>query len=241
MLPPLPAACRFEATRWSLVLRARGSDEAERRLALEALCGAYWYPLYAYLRRSGRAQHDAEDLAQEFFVRLLDGRLLGSADPARGKFRTLLLTALHGQQANAWKSAGAAKRGGGDGNFRSLEGAEDKWLADASKESAPDEAFDRAWAVTVADRASLALQAEYAAAGKGMVFAELFPRVNGGRGGDGLREVGERLGQSEAAVKMALSRMRRRFAEALRAEIGETVGSQEDLDDELRYLLSLFL
>ena len=237
MLPP----AQFEPTRWSLVLRARGADAEARRRALGEMCEAYWYPLYAYLRRSGHPQHDAEDLAQEFFVRLMDGRLLGAADPARGKFRTLLLTALHRQQVNAWKSAGAVKRGGGAGHLRSLEGAEEKWLADSSRESAPDLAFDRAWATTVADRASHALQAEYAAAGKVAVFAELFPRVNGGRSGDGLREVGQRLGLTEAAVKMALSRMRRRFAAALRAEIGGTVGSQEDLQDELRYLLSLFL
>lgn len=222
-------------------MRARGADESARRRALGEMCEAYWYPLYAWLRHSGRPQQDAEDLAQEFFVRLMDGRLLGAADPARGKFRTLLLTALHGQQVNAWQKEGAQKRGGGSANRIPLEGAEEKWLADASRDGAPDVAFDRAWAVTVADRASLALQADYTAAGKAAVFAELFPRVTGGRSTDGLREAGLRLGLTEAAVKMTLSRMRQRFADALRAEIAETVGSQEDLQEELRYLLALFL
>ena len=229
----------FEQTRWSLVLRARAGDEAGRRAALESLCRAYWYPLYAYLRRAGRGVEDAQDLAQEFFVRLLDGRLLSAADPARGKFRTLLLTALHGQDVNAWRAAGAAKRGGGI--VVPLEGAEEKWLVDSSREGAPDAAFDRAWATTVVDRASAALQAEFAAAGKAAVFAELFPRLSGGRSEEGLRKIGERLGMSEAAMKMALSRMRQRFADALRAEITETVGSRGDLQEEFRYLLSLFL
>ena len=197
-------------------MRARGSDDAERHLALEALCRAYWYPLYAYLRRSGRLQQDAEDLAQEFFVRLLDGRLLGSADPARGKFRTLLLTALHGQDVNAWKSAGAAKRGGGAGNILALEGAEEKWLADGSKEGEPDAAFDRAWAATVVDRASMTLKQEFDAAGKGAVFDELFPRVSGGAKEEGFRAIGERLGMTEGNTKMAFHRMRQRFVDALR-------------------------
>ena len=240
-LPEKPHAVpQFEPTRWSLVLRARGGDEAQRRVALEALCSAYWYPLYAYLRRSGRGVEDAEDLAQEFFVRLMDGRLIGAADPARGKFRTLLLTALHGQDVNAWRAAGAEKRGGGE-RLVALDGAEEKWLADGSKEGEPDAAFVRAWAATVVDRASMTLKQEFDAAGKGAVFDELFPRVSGGAKEEGFRAIGERLGMTEGNTKMAFHRMRQRFVDALKAEIGETVGSREDLQGELRYLLSLFL
>jgi hypothetical protein len=102
-------------------------------------------------------------------------------------------------------------------------------------------AFDRAWAATVVDRASMALKQEFEAAGKGAIFAELFPRVSGAAKEDGFRASGERLGMTEGNTKTTFHRMRQRFVDALKAEIGETVGSREDLQGELRYLLSLFL
>lgn len=236
----LPHA-QFEPTRWSLVLRARGEDEETRRSALGEMCEAYWYPLYAYLRRSGRGQEDAQDLTQEFFARLMDGRLLGPADPSRGRFRTLLLAAMKNLDANAWAAAKAGKRGGGATVVPlDVALAEERWLAEPA--GPPAEAvFDRAWANAVMDRAGTKLQAEYAAGGKVALFAELFPRLNGGPAGDGLAAVAERLGMTEAAVKMALSRMRPRYAEALRWEIAQTVGSHGDVQEELRYLLSVFL
>ena len=232
---------KFEPTRWSLVLRARAEDSARRRVAIEELCRAYWYPLYAFLRRSGRGVEDAQDLAQDFFARLLDGRLLESADPARGKFRTLLLAALKHLDADAYKAAHAEKRGGRL-EFLPLDAAlaEERWHADASTELSPERAFDRAWANTVMDRASQQLREEFAATDKSAQFAELFPRLNGGGSDDGLAAVAQRLGTTEAAVKMALSRMRRRFADALRAEIAQTVGSRGDVQEELRYLLTAF-
>lgn len=238
---PEPPAL-FEPTRWSLVLRARAGDEAERTAALEALCSAYWYPLYAFLRRSGRGVEDAQDLTQEFFSRLMDGSLLSSADPAKGKFRTLLLAALKNLDANAWKAAHTQKRGGGI-NVVPLDSvlAENRWQEDASLGGQPEAAFDRAWANTVMDRASRQLHTEFVAGNKAELFAELFPRLNGGGAVGGLAAVGERLSMTEAAVKMALSRMRQRFADALRAEIAQTVGSRGDVQDELRYLLTVFL
>ncbi len=241
--PGAPAL--FEPTRWSLVLRALAEDTSRRKVALGELCGAYWYPLYAFLRRSGRGVEDAQDLTQDFFARLMDGSLLATADPAKGKFRTLLLAALQNLDANAWKAARTQKRGGG-AEVVPLDKAmaEDRWLADASLEGLPEAAFDRAWANTVMDRASRQLHAEFVAGNKAELFAELFPRLNGGGGGGaagGLAAVGERLGMTEAAVKMALSRMRQRFGDSLRAEIAQTVGSRGDVQDELRYLLTVFL
>ena len=233
---------QFEPTHWSLILRARAEDTLQRGVALEELCHAYWYPLYAFLRRSGRGVEDAQDLTQDFFARLLDGALLSSADPSRGKFRTLLLAALRNLDVNAWRAARAAKRGGG-APILSLDSdlAEERWLADASLGGKPELAFDRAWAHTIMDRASQDLQTEFEAAGKAELFAELFPRLNGGTAEGGLAAVGLRLGMTEAAVKMALSRMRRKFADALRAEVAHTVGSLDDVQDELRYLLAIFL
>ncbi len=230
----------FEATRWSLVLRARGGDDTQRRVALEQLCRAYWYPLYAFLRRSGRSVEGSEDLTQEFFVRLLDGRLLGAADPARGKFRTLLLSALHQLDADAWRAANAQKRGGGvvvvpiDSEL-----AEERFLADKSEGGSPELAFDRAWAAAVMERAWARLRESYAGE-KAALFAELAPRLSGAVGQGTLAEAGSRLGMREDAMKQALSRMRQRLGEALKAEVAETVGSPDAVQQEMRHLLALF-
>lgn len=235
----------FEATRWSLVLRARAGDDSQRRVALEQLCRAYWYPLYAFLRRSGKSVECSEDLTQEFFVRLLDGRLLdgrllGAADPVRGKFRTLLLSALHQLDADAWRAAQAQKRGGGVGFVPIDSGlAEERFLADQSAGSSPELAFDRAWAAAVMERAWARLRESYAGE-KAALFAELAPRLSGAGGAGTLAEAGGRLGMSEAATKQAVSRMRQRFGEALKAEVAETVGSPEAVQQEMRHLLSLF-
>ena len=240
-IPEIAPQKSFEPTRWSLVLRARAEDTVNRRVALEELCRAYWYPLYAFLRRSGRGVEDAQDLAQDFFARLLDGQLLEKADPARGKFRTLLLSGLKHLDADAYRAARAEKRGGRV-EIVSLGSAhaEERWHADTSPELSPERAFDRAWADIVMDRASQQLKAEFAAADQAALFAELFPRVNGSGGDDGLADVARRLGSTEPAVKMALSRMRRRFGDALRTEVAQTVGSRGDVQEELRYLLTAF-
>ena len=236
--PPGMPARQFEPTRWSLVLRARAGDDAQRRQALEDLCRAYWYPLYAFLRRTGRGVEDAQDLTQDFFARLLQGNLLASADPGKGKFRTLLLAALKHLDLDAWKSARTEKRGGRmEFIFLDHESAEQRWLADASFVGTPEAAFDRAWAMEVMDRAGRRLRADYE--GKSALLEALLPRLTGG-GTEPLAEVGVRLGMSEAAVKMALSRLRRHFGDTLRAEILETVGSHADIQDELRYLLTAF-
>ena len=235
----MPENAPFEVTRWSLVLRARGSDDEERRAALEQLCRAYWYPLYAFLRRSGRGREDAEDLAQEFFVRLLDGRLLGAADPARGKFRTLLLSSLQQVDADAWRAAHAQKRGGGMVIVAiDSELAEERFLADKSEGGSPELAFDRAWAAAVMERAWARLRESYAE--KAALFAELAPRLSGAAVPGTLAEAGARLGMSEDATKQAMSRMRQRLGEALKAEVAETVGSPDAVQQEMRHLLALF-
>jgi DNA-directed RNA polymerase specialized sigma24 family protein len=234
------AAEKFEATRWSVVLRSRGDDSQLRRKALSELCRAYWYPLYAFLRRSGRSVEDAQDLTQDFFAQLVDGTLLAEADPGRGKFRTLLLAGLKHLDANAWKASRTQKRGGTvEVVPLDLAMAEANWQAEPAGVLA-EAAFDRAWANTVMDRAGAQLEQEYTAEGKAALFAELFPRLNGGRAADGLANAAARLGMTEAAVKMALSRMRPRYAEAVRAEIAETVGTHGDVQEELRYLLTIF-
>jgi len=229
---------QFEPTRWSLVLRSREEDSSTRIQALEALCRAYWYPLYAFLRRAGRSRADAEDLVQEFFLRLLDGRLLAVAEPAKGKFRTLLLAALKRLDADAHKAMQAVKRGGRM-QFIPLDSleAEERWQMEASTAQSPEAAFERAWAAAAMERAGQRLQKEHAGT-KAPLFAELSPFLTG-CGEGGLAAVAARVSMSEVAVRTALKRLRRRYADALRAEIADTVGSRGDVQDELRYLLTV--
>ena len=223
------------------MLRARGVGEAERRESLEELCRTYWYPLYAFLRRSGRSTHDAEDLTQEFFIRLLDGRLIGVADPARGKFRTLLLKALGQHEVDGWRADNALKRGGGVKVISiDLEEAEERYISDDSEGTSPELAFDRAWAAAVMDRTWERLRTRYESPELAPLFAELAPRLSG-QGGEGtLADVAVRLGMKEDAVKKGFSRLRQRFGEALRKEVTETTGSREAAQEELGHLISLF-
>lgn len=237
---PLASRGPFEPTRWSLVLRAGAEDTARRHTALSELYAAYWSPLYAFLRRGGRSQEEAQDLTQEFFVRLLDGSLLSAADPAKGRFRTLLLAGLRHHDANARRANLAAKRGGGL-QLVPLDFAmvEERCWAESPKDDSPELAFDRAWANVVIDRASVRLRTDYHATGKGPLFDELYPRLLGGRQEGGLAAAADRLGMNEGGVKMAMSRLRQRFGEALQAEVAHTVGSRAEMREELRYLLSV--
>jgi len=232
---------RFAQTHWSVVLRASQGTPEERREAVERLGRTYWKPLYFFLRGNGRTVEDAEDVVQEFFVQLLDGRLLASADPAKGKFRTLILTALRNVEASMIPSERAQKRGGGMA-LAPLEVAqvEEDWQA--REHLSPAAEYDRAWATALLDRAGARLKMEYEEEGKAALFAELFPRITGGKAADRLVEAAGRLDMSEVAVRTAASRLRRRYADAMRAEVAATVGVGDaaDCQDEMRYLLDCF-
>ncbi len=236
-----PQEGRFAQTHWSVVLRAGRGTEEERREAVERLCRTYWKPLYYFLRGSGRTREEAEDVVQEFFVQLLDGRLLASADPAKGKFRTLILTALRNEESSLLRAERALKRGGGITLVPlDVAQAEEGWQA--REHLSPAAEYDRAWATALLDRAGARVKLEYEDEGKAALFGELFPRITGGKAADRLVEAAARLGMSETAVRTAASRMRRRYADAMRAEVAATVGVGDpaDCQDEMRYLLDCF-
>jgi len=237
-LPP-----SFTTTRWSVILRAAGGGtDSERIAALDALCRAYWYPLYAFLRRSGRDPADAEDLVQGFLVRLLDGSLLGHISAsAPGRFRAFLLTALKNFATDAYRAANALKRGG-DTELIPLETAlaEEKWQLEADSAGSPELAYDRAWANATLAAAQARLRAEHERAGKLPLFEALWPLLSGGGTAAGHEEIAPRLGLSPGAVATAATRLRERYAEAIRAEISHCVGSDAEVDDELNHLLGLF-
>ena len=206
----------FPATHWSVVLAARGGDEAESLRALETLCRAYWYPLYAWLRRQGRSPQDAQDLTQGFFARLLEKRYLDAVDREKGRFRSFLLMALKRFLAKEWERDRAQKRGGGQADLSlDTEMAERRYQGEGSEHLAPDRAYERRWALTLLEQALAALRRDYQALGREAELDCLKGYLTADRGEIPYAEVAGRLGTTEAAARVAVHRMRRRFSRAV--------------------------
>lgn len=205
--------------------------------ALTTLCETYWYPLYAFLRGRGHGPADAEDLTQAFFAMLFEKQVLRHADPARGRFRSFLLTALQNFAANVHARDTAAKRGGG-ARFLPLDfqDAEGRFVLDPASAESPERSFDRRWALTLLDRAMTRLQDESLQRNKQQHFAALKPHLAGDEPQLSYAETAAVLGMSEGAVKVAVHRLRRRFRDIVREEIAQTVPSPDEIEDELRYL-----
>lgn len=226
----------FPHTRWSVVLAATRKDSPESAAALEVICRAYWYPLYAYVRRCGQSPHDAQDLTQEFFCRLLEKRWLDSADPGKGRLRTFLIVMLKHFMNNEWRRASAQRRGGGQASAQfDTAFAESLYAADTSS-LAPDDTFDRQWALTLLNLTVDRLRAEFAAAGKPADFEALKGCLMVERGKLDYPAVAARLGVNEGAARVAVHRLRKRFREVYREEISQTLADGADVDGELRHL-----
>lgn len=230
------SAVAFHATRWSVVARASAADPAVAARALGELCEQYWRPLYAFLRRGGRAHDDALDLVQSFCVDLLEHGRVGGADPRQGTFRAYLLGALRHFVANTDRRDRAAKRGG-DRITWSLAGAERDYELVAGSIRSPEEEFDRQWAEALLDRAMVRLRADYAAKGRGDVFTALEPALAGATSTPHA-DVARRLRTTEGAIKVALHRMRGRLRELIRDEVAQTLVDPRGIDDELRHLMA---
>ena len=227
----------FETTHWSAVLAAKQTDSTESSAALDRLCRTYWPPLYAFVRRRGHSPEDAKDLTQQFFARLLEKDYLRAVQPARGKFRTFLLTTMEHFLANEWTRSRRLKRGGGQALFSLDDGlAEAAYQFEARNEMTAERVLDRRWAMTLLEAAMAHLAAECSAAGKGALFDDLKHTLAGEKAELTLPEVAERLGMTHGAVKIALHRLRRRYGELLREEIAQTVARPEEVDEELRHL-----
>jgi RNA polymerase sigma-70 factor (ECF subfamily) len=230
----------FCTTHWSLVLAGGDTQSPHAKEALEKLCRTYWYPLYAYVRRKGYQPHDAHDLTQEFFARLLARNYLSVTDRNRGKFRSFLLGSLEHFLAREWTKGHAQKRGGGQAVL-SLDGAdaENRYLLEPSHELTPDKIFDRRWATTLLDQAMARLRQECVATGKGGLFARVESSLSGQKGEATYAEIAAVLKMSEGAIKVAVHRLRRRYGELVRDEIAQTVATPENADEELRYLFTV--
>lgn len=229
---------QFVTTHWSVVLSARDPKSPQSRIALETLCRHYWEPLYAYVRRRGHSPHNAQDLTQEFFARLIEKDSLQSVDPEKGRFRTFLLVLMQRFLADEWDRASAKKRGAGKVLSVDFSSAEAELLSHTIDHMDPEKAYNRQWALKVLTQTYQRMEQEYSAAGKATVFASLRFALTGSRSEISYVEHAKRLGVSEGAVKVAVHRLRQRYREVLREIVAETVASPDEVEDELRHMLS---
>ena len=222
-------------------MTAGHSSTPDARTALEQLCRTYWYPRYAFLRQQGHSAEDAQDLVQGFFLHLLQKDILRIADPDRGRFRSFLLGTLKHFLSDEKGKAAAQKRGGGQ-QFISwdLASAESRFRQEPADESSPDRLFERRWALTILEQALDRLRAECASDARSESFEQLQGFVTGEKGPVSYAEAAANLGLSLSAVKSAIFRLRHRYHELVRDEVGRTVTEPSEIEEELRYMLEVF-
>jgi DNA-directed RNA polymerase specialized sigma24 family protein len=230
----------FATTNWSLVLAVMDTTPARASDALEQLCGRYWFPVYASIRRLGNDVQQAEDLTQGFFEFAIEQRLLQRAQRDRGRFRSFILTSLNNFLHNHHDRATAAKRGGRCGIVRFDEADAEKILAsEPIQTGAPGDSFDRRWAVTLIRRVTENLQAEFVKRGRTPVYEALRPFLSGEPSPGDYDRIATALGMETGTLRVALHRFRHRFGELLRREVAYTVADPAEVEEEIRYLLSV--
>lgn len=229
----------FSTTRWSLVILAGDRDDSRCAEALAMLCEAYWYPLYAFVRRQGYKAEDAADLTQGFFTRFLERNDVAAARQERGRFRSYLLACMKHYLANEWDRARAQKRGGGKTPI-SIDAmvAEEKYGLEPGHDITAEKLFDRRWALVLLDRVLHDLDREYAAKNKRRTFELLKPFLTAEGSSAARRAAADALRMTEGAVNVALHRLRKRYRTLLRKHIADTVGDEKHVDEEIRDLFS---
>jgi len=230
---------QFQTTCWSVILAARDGEPQEAREALAALCTAYWYPLYAFIRRKGYDPEAAQDLVQGFFARLLEKGDLATVDRAKGKFRSFLMAACSHYLANE-RDRERAKKRGGDRPLVSIDAltAEGRYCRDPVHDLTPERLFDRQWALTLLDHVLAQLELEMSRAGKSHQFVALQPALLGAAKRVPYAEIAATLAISEEAARAAAHRLRRRYRKLLRDLVSCTVDDPADIDDEISTLFS---
>jgi len=230
---------RFTTTHWSVVLQAGDSASPQATQTLQSLCQAYWYPLYAHVRRSGWLEEDAKDLTQQFFARLLERNYIQMADPTRGRFRSFLLTALKNFLANEWEKLRTKKRG--EMKVLSWDGLdpEVRYSLEPVDTKSPELLYERRWAATLLEDVLAQLKKEYEAAGRLTEFDILKQHIWGMDNRASYAETAARLGVEPNSVAVAIHRLRKRFRDQLRAAVSRTVSTKEEVDAELQHLLKI--
>jgi len=232
-------AGEFQTTNWTVVLAARDEDSSIARAALTELCETYWFPVYTFIRRLGHGADESADLTQGYFLALLEKDYLDEVRPEAGRFRSFLLVSTLHFVSNERVRARAAERGGKAAPV-SLDAAaaEDRYRLEIADGDTPESVFERQWAMTVLERSLAALGAEMGQAGHADRFERLRPELTGEQPSEKYESIARDLGMTEPAVRAAVHRMRKRFGEHLRAEVSRTVAREEDVDLEIRHLLS---
>lgn len=245
--PPRPALVdasgqgRFVTTQWSVVLAAATASSTTARRALAVLCEKYWPPLYNFIRRQGYSPEDAQDLTQGFFASLLSSESLKNVGPDRGRFRSFLLASMKHYLSSERKRSRAQKRGGGQLPFSlDFSREEDQLRIEPADPLTPERIYERRWVLALLDSTLARMAEEARERGEAETFKRLRPYLTREEPLAPYAEVAAVLGSTEGAVKVAVHRLRKRFAELLRAEIAETLSNSETIDEEIQYLFTLF-
>jgi RNA polymerase sigma-70 factor (ECF subfamily) len=231
-------AAGFHTTRWTMVLACGDELDATRaQAALAELFQIYWYPLYAYVRRRGFSEHDAEDLVQAFCVHLQEKHALCKADPLRGKFRSFLLSSLQNFLANENERAHAQKRGGGrEFVFLDAAAAHERYRLEPTHSLTPESIFEMRWAHALLEQTLTSLRGDFIARGKERLFDGLASFLTADLHDTSYQSAADQLGLPLSAIKTTVHRLRRDYRSQLREEIGRTVSSPDEIDEELRHL-----
>jgi len=232
----------FNTTHWSTVLAA-GNHQLERSAeALEKLCRTYWYPLYAYVRRRGFEQHEAEDFTQEFFARFLAGDYVTKAVPGKGRFRHYLLGALNHFLSDAWDYEHRQKRIGNRQTIPiDMHTADERFQFEPCHDLSPDRLYERRWVLILLEQVLTRLGTEYEAGGKARLFQELKVFLTGDDENASYSEIANKLKMSDGALRVAVHRLRQRYGELFRQEVAHTVSCPEDVIEEMRHFLTVLV
>jgi RNA polymerase sigma-70 factor (ECF subfamily) len=232
------SSSQFPITRWTLVVAAGHPHRKEARSALVSLCESYWYPLYAYLRRRGYPADRAQDLTQDFFMRILEGRYLDRADQEKGRFRSFILTSLKFFVADEEDRRRAHKRGGGAVAPLEFPSGEERYRREPTHDETPEHIFERRWALAVLDRVAKKLRDEFLQHGRPEHFERLKVFLLG-QSDAPYAALAREMNTSEGALKVAIHRLRKRYRELFRQEIADTVADPAEVESELRFLAAV--
>jgi RNA polymerase sigma-70 factor (ECF subfamily) len=235
-----PGRSQFPTTRWTLVVAAGDPHRTDAKSALVSLCENYWYPLYAYLRRRGYPADQAQDLTQEFFMRMLDGRYLDRADPEKGRFRSFLLSSLKFFVADERDRERAHKRGGGALVPLEFSSGEQRYRREPAHDETPERIFERRWALSVLDQVVERLRSEFVQHGRPAHFERLKVFLLG-QSDAPYAALAREMNTSEGALKVAIHRLRKRYRDLFRQEIADTVADPAEVDSEIRYLAAVLM